>query len=77
MVLERQNAELRGKGYALAHAFERVLAEGADAVVVVDADTLVSQEPPVGLRRAAGGGQRGGAGALRGAEPRTPPGAPG
>jgi cellulose synthase/poly-beta-1,6-N-acetylglucosamine synthase-like glycosyltransferase len=43
IVLERQNAELRGKGYALAHAFERCLAEGADAVVVVDADTLVSQ----------------------------------
>jgi 1,2-diacylglycerol 3-beta-glucosyltransferase len=43
IVLERQNAELRGKGYALAHAFERCLAEGADAVVVVDADTLVSK----------------------------------
>lgn len=43
LVLERQNAELRGKGYALAHAFERCLAEGADAVVVVDADTLVSK----------------------------------
>lgn len=43
-VLERQNAELRGKGYALAHAFEHVLAEGqADAVVVVDADTVVSK----------------------------------
>lgn len=42
-VLERQNKDLRGKGYALAHAFEHVLAEGrADAVVVVDADTLVS-----------------------------------
>lgn len=43
VVLERQNAELRGKGYALAHAFEFVLGEGqADAVVVVDADTIVS-----------------------------------
>ena len=42
-VLERQNEELRGKGYALAHAFERSVAEGADAVVVVDADTLVSK----------------------------------
>lgn len=42
-VLERQNQELRGKGYALAHAFERSVAEGADAVVVVDADTLVSK----------------------------------
>ena len=43
VVLERQSAELRGKGYALAHAFQKCLAEGADAVVVVDADTLVSK----------------------------------
>lgn len=43
LVLERKNAELRGKGYALAHAFERSLAEPVDAVVVVDADTLVSR----------------------------------
>ncbi|MFT3710218.1 MAG: glycosyltransferase family 2 protein [Archangium sp.] len=45
VVLERQNKELRGKGYALAHAFEHVLADSqhaTDAVVVVDADTLVS-----------------------------------
>lgn len=43
-VLERANAELRGKGYALAHAFEFSLADDftADACVVVDADTLVS-----------------------------------
>jgi 1,2-diacylglycerol 3-beta-glucosyltransferase len=40
-VLERQNAELRGKGYALAHAFD-ALPEDVDAVVVIDADTLVS-----------------------------------
>jgi cellulose synthase/poly-beta-1,6-N-acetylglucosamine synthase-like glycosyltransferase len=42
-VLERHDAVLRGKGYALAHAFDRVLADGwADAVVIVDADTVVS-----------------------------------
>lgn len=42
-VLERQNAELRGKGYALALAFETLLKEGTtDAVVVVDADTVVT-----------------------------------
>src|SRR6478736_666505 len=41
IVLERQNAELCGKGYALAHAFE-ALPEDVDAVVVIDADTLVS-----------------------------------
>jgi 1,2-diacylglycerol 3-beta-glucosyltransferase len=47
--LVRQDAERRGKGYALAFAFERVLSEGiADAVVVVDADTEVSK----GLLRA-------------------------
>ncbi len=42
-VLVRHNKELRGKGYALQLAFEESLREGfADAVVVVDADTLVS-----------------------------------
>ncbi len=42
-VLVRTNAELRGKGYALAHAFEVSAKEGlADAVVVVDADTRAS-----------------------------------
>jgi len=43
VVLERTDQELRGKGYALAHAFEHSAREGfADAVVVVDADTVVS-----------------------------------
>lgn len=42
-VLVRRDSERRGKGYALAFGFERVLADGlAAAVVVVDADTLVS-----------------------------------
>jgi 1,2-diacylglycerol 3-beta-glucosyltransferase len=42
-VLERTDAARRGKGYALAFAFERVLAEGwADAVVVIDADSVAS-----------------------------------
>ncbi len=40
-VLERRDDKLRGKGYALLHAFER-LPEDVDAVVVIDADTLVS-----------------------------------
>jgi 1,2-diacylglycerol 3-beta-glucosyltransferase len=40
-VMERQNAELRGKGYALHHAFS-ALPPDVDAVVVIDADTLVS-----------------------------------
>ena len=43
IVLERRDESRRGKGYALAHAFDRSLQEGfADAVVVVDADTLVT-----------------------------------
>jgi Glycosyltransferase like family 2 len=42
-VLERQDAARRGKGYALAHAFGWSRAAGdADAVVVVDADSVVS-----------------------------------
>jgi 1,2-diacylglycerol 3-beta-glucosyltransferase len=40
-VLVRQDQELRGKGYALKYAFEQLPAD-VDAVVVVDADTLVS-----------------------------------
>ncbi|HEX9243399.1 MAG TPA: glycosyltransferase [Anaeromyxobacter sp.] len=43
-VLVRDDPDRRGKGHALAFAFERVLADGfADAVVVVDADATVSR----------------------------------
>jgi GT2 family glycosyltransferase len=43
VVLERHDAERRGKGYALAHGYEASLAAGfAEAVIVVDADTVVS-----------------------------------
>ena len=49
VVLVRRDAERRGKGYALASGYDRVLADGiADAVVVVDADT----EASTGLLRA-------------------------
>jgi cellulose synthase/poly-beta-1,6-N-acetylglucosamine synthase-like glycosyltransferase len=42
-VLERQDAKLRGKGYALAHAFAFSMQEGfASAVVVIDADAEAS-----------------------------------
>jgi GT2 family glycosyltransferase len=42
-VLERQDLTRRGKGYALAHAFAWSRSAGlADAVVVVDADSVVS-----------------------------------
>jgi cellulose synthase/poly-beta-1,6-N-acetylglucosamine synthase-like glycosyltransferase len=43
-VLVRKDAVLRGKGYALAHAFDASRALGwADAVVVIDADSRVSE----------------------------------
>lgn len=43
-VLTRHNAELRGKGYALELGFDTILKNSdADAVVVVDADTVVSK----------------------------------
>ncbi len=42
-VMVRVDGERKGKGFALAHAFEKILADGrADAVVVIDADTVVS-----------------------------------
>lgn len=42
-VLVRQDSSLRGKGYALRHAYEHWLAQDwTDAVVVVDADSEVS-----------------------------------
>jgi cellulose synthase/poly-beta-1,6-N-acetylglucosamine synthase-like glycosyltransferase len=42
-VLERFDEVRRGKGHALAYAFEKSIAEGkVDAVVVIDADTVVS-----------------------------------
>ena len=40
-VLERNDSALRGKGYALKYAFER-LPEAVDAVIVIDADTVAS-----------------------------------
>jgi cellulose synthase/poly-beta-1,6-N-acetylglucosamine synthase-like glycosyltransferase len=42
-VLVRQDDEKRGKGYALAFAFRRVIDDdAADAAIVVDADTIVA-----------------------------------
>ena len=42
-VLERRDPERRGKGHALNFAFERLLGEGrAEAIVVVDADSVVT-----------------------------------
>jgi cellulose synthase/poly-beta-1,6-N-acetylglucosamine synthase-like glycosyltransferase len=41
-VMVRHNAELRGKGHALHYAFERLVDDGFDCVLVVDADTVVA-----------------------------------
>ena len=42
-VMVRVDEERRGKGFALAHAFEKIIQDGrTDAVVVIDADTVVS-----------------------------------
>lgn len=41
-VLVRENKDLRGKGYALELGFAEILKTDTDAVVVVDADTIVS-----------------------------------
>jgi cellulose synthase/poly-beta-1,6-N-acetylglucosamine synthase-like glycosyltransferase len=43
-VLVRNDQALRGKGYALQLAFGKSLAGGADAVVVIDADTVVTPD---------------------------------
>ncbi len=43
VVLERWSDVMKGKGYALAYGFQRCLKDGADALVVVDADTVVSK----------------------------------
>lgn len=42
-VLEREDRQQRGKGYALQWAFQRVTLEDYDAVAIVDADTLVQR----------------------------------
>jgi cellulose synthase/poly-beta-1,6-N-acetylglucosamine synthase-like glycosyltransferase len=55
-VLERRDAARRGKGYALAHAFEKLLPEGHDAFVVVDADTRVEPNLLEALAESLGGG---------------------
>ncbi len=52
-VLERRDAEHRGKGYALAHAMAHLAeAESLDAVAFVDADSVVEPEFFVALQAA-------------------------
>jgi cellulose synthase/poly-beta-1,6-N-acetylglucosamine synthase-like glycosyltransferase len=40
-VIERFDETLRGKGFALQYGFDRLCAEGFDAFLVIDADTIV------------------------------------
>ncbi len=40
--LERCDTSLRGKGYALRHAFTELMPRGYDAFIVIDADSIVS-----------------------------------
>jgi 1,2-diacylglycerol 3-beta-glucosyltransferase len=42
--LERDDPELRGKGYALQFAFSRLLKESFDAFIVVDADSVLDAD---------------------------------
>lgn len=40
--IERHDEHLRGKGYALRHAFTELIPRGYDAFIVIDADSVVS-----------------------------------
>lgn len=59
-VLERNDDERRGKGYALEHAFEHVLLDAdVEAALVVDADTTVAPNFLTIMARAFGSGADG------------------
>jgi cellulose synthase/poly-beta-1,6-N-acetylglucosamine synthase-like glycosyltransferase len=64
-VVELNDRKLRGKGAALRHGFAAALAAGANAVLVVDADSVVSEQPDCGHTRDAGAGRGGNAVPLR------------
>jgi cellulose synthase/poly-beta-1,6-N-acetylglucosamine synthase-like glycosyltransferase len=55
-VLERTQPDQRGKGYALQFAFEKVLSQNVDAILVIDADTLVEPNLMVECKRVFAGG---------------------
>ena len=55
-VLERSDPRNRGKGYALQWAFARLLSQGADVMLVVDADTRVETNLLSALRARFGSG---------------------
>lgn len=55
-VIERQDPQRRGKGYALDFAFTRLLDEPFDAFIVVDADSRVEPNLVTEVRRLLAGG---------------------
>lgn len=55
-VLVRSNREERGKGFALRYAFEMLIPLGFDAMLVVDADSVVSANLTTEVRRALASG---------------------
>ena len=55
-VLIYDDGNARGKGFALRFGFERVFADGADAALVIDADTAVSKNLIATVRGALGQG---------------------
>ena len=58
IVLELNDPATAGKGFALRYGFEHALAAGADAVMVVDADSTVSQNTVSAVRAALAQGAR-------------------
>ena len=57
-VLEYNDPEARGKGFALRHGFEHTLAVDSDAVMVVDADSTVSPNTVAAVQSAFAHGAR-------------------
>lgn len=51
-VMERVDENLRGKGYALTFAFDQLLEEGVEAILVIDGDTRVAPNLIAEFRRA-------------------------
>jgi cellulose synthase/poly-beta-1,6-N-acetylglucosamine synthase-like glycosyltransferase len=58
LCLERRDAARRGKGYALAFAFSALQDRGYDAFVVIDADSVVSENLLEALGRRLDAGER-------------------
>jgi hypothetical protein len=55
-VLELNDPKLRGKGAALRHGFQAALASGADAIMVIDADSVASSNLIAATRAAIAAG---------------------